>query len=139
MEKTTNLKYWRWCNEHGIFKHLVENQMMNEGFNSLRNEMPICWIVHIIFHNEIWAWKPSLWNSNDHWHLDAFQVPKTWYARLKVASFKCKTCKQKHEFKILKNWSPKPYVQVWWLKVRALWSLTKFWTLFQEITFHWLL
>jgi hypothetical protein len=39
VEGTANLKYLkRWCNEYGIFKHLVENQMMNEGFKSLSNE-----------------------------------------------------------------------------------------------------
>jgi hypothetical protein len=35
-------KLKKWCNEHGIFKHPVENQMMNEGFKSLSNERLQC-------------------------------------------------------------------------------------------------
>jgi len=43
VEGTTNVKdLKKWCNEHGIFKHPVENQMMNEGFNNLNNEKLQC-------------------------------------------------------------------------------------------------
>jgi hypothetical protein len=35
-------RFEKMVNEHGIFKHLVKNQMMNEGFKSLSNEIQQC-------------------------------------------------------------------------------------------------
>jgi len=43
VEGATNFKdLKRWCNEHGIFKHPVENKMMNEGFKNLNSERQQC-------------------------------------------------------------------------------------------------
>jgi hypothetical protein len=35
----------------------------------------ICWIVHIILHNEAWNLNPSFWNSNDHSYFNKFEGP----------------------------------------------------------------